>query len=226
MNDHVNPNLVVLKSQKINIFDKDNVKVGTLHPLSVESMSMIEEISNHMTHWRNQSMKSFFTGFKATPERTVNWLKTSVLQSNSQILYLVYSDKKLIGQFGLANITTNAADLDNAIRGVRGGNPDLFKYIEYVLLDVAFNHLNVEKVEGKLFSNNLIAILLHKQFGFTVTDRSSLKYVENGEEWHYTPCTEKESNTKVDQLLITLTKEKFLNSTEIKKIKWEFDQLN
>ncbi len=153
------------------------------------------------------------------------WLKSSVLLSNSKILYLVYTDEKPVGHFGLANVTQKRAELDNAIRGEKGGHPDLFKFIEFVLLDIAFNHLKVQKVEGKLFSNNLLAMMLHKQFGFSVTDRSKLKFVENGEEWHYTQCKEEESNTNFDQLTITLTKNRFLKSTEKKQIKWEFDQI-
>ncbi len=223
MNDLENSNLEIVKSKKINIFDSNDRKIAQLHPLNVELLPKIDEISNYLTQWRNQSMKFFLTGFKATPERTKAWLKNSVIESNSKILYLVYADDRPIGQFGLASITNSRVELDNAIRGEKGGHPDLFKYIEYVMLDIAFNHLHVEKVEGNLFSNNLIAMMMHKQFGFTVTNRSKLKRVENGEEWHYTPCGEEESNTKADQLQITLTKEKFLNSTEIKPIKWEFD---
>ena len=223
MNDLENSNLKIIKSQKINIFDNHDRQLAQLHPLNAQLLPRIDEISNYLTQWRNQSMKFFLTGFNATPERTKAWLKSSVIESNSKILYLVYVDDRPVGQFGLANITNSRAELDNAIRGEKGGHPDLFRNIEYVLLDMAFNHLHIEKVEGKLFSNNLIAIMLHKQFGFTVTDRSKLKRVESGEEWHYTPCDEEESNTKIDQLQITLTKERFLNSTEIKQIKWEFD---
>lgn len=225
INGLVNSNLEILKNQKIIIFDNDGLKVAELHPLSMESMLLIEEISTYLTDWRNKSMKFFLTGFKATPERTLNWLKSSVLQSNSKILYLVYADEKPVGHFGLANITKKKADLDNAIRGKKGGHPDLFKFIEYVLLDIAFNYLMVQKVEGKLFSNNLLAMMMHKQFGFAVTDRSKLKFVENGEEWYYTQCKEDESNTKFDQLTIRLTKDRFLKSTTKKQIKWEFDQL-
>lgn len=223
MNNLVNPALKIIKSQKINIFDNSGNKVAQLNPLNEEILPKIDEISNYLTQWRNKSMKFFLTGFKATPERTKNWLLSSVIESNSKILYLVYADDRPVGQFGLADISKSRAELDNAIRGEKGGHPDLFRNIEYVLLDMAFNCLDVEKIEGKLFSNNLIAIMLHKDFGFTVTDRSRLKRVENGEEWHYTPCDEEESNTKVDQLQITLTKERFLKSTKIKQIKWEFD---
>lgn len=219
----MNPNLKLLKNQKIIIFDSDDLKVAELLPLNIESMPIFEEVSSDLTDWRNQSMRFFFTGFKATPKRTLNWLKSSVLQSNSKIFYLVYADKKPVGHFALANVTKSNADLDNAIRGEKGGHPDLFMYIEFVLLDIAFNYLMVQEVEGKLFSDNLLAMMLHKQFGFSVTDRSKLKFIENGEEWCYTPCKEEESNTKFDQLTITLTKDRFLNSTKNKQIKWKFD---
>lgn len=223
-NGLVNPDLEALKNQKIILFDNDGLKVAELHPLSLKSMLGIEEILTYLTEWRNKSMRYFFTGFIATPDRTLNWLKSSVLKSNSKILYLVYADEKPIGHFGLANVTPKKAELDNAIRGEKGGHPDLFKFIEFVLLDIAFNHLNVQKVEGKLFSNNLLAMILHKQFGFSVTGRSKLKRVENGYEWHYTSCLEEESNTKFDQVTITLTKDKFVKITEKKQIKWEFGQ--
>tara|TARA_R100001143_G_C3360967_1_gene135593 strand:+ start:14921 stop:15604 length:684 start_codon:yes stop_codon:yes gene_type:complete len=221
----VNPYLEKLKNQKIIIFGNDGLSVAELYPFNSELIPKIDEISRNLTDWRNKSMRYFFTGFKATPERTMAWLKSSVLQSNSKILYLIYVNKKTVGHFGLANVSQTRAELDNAIRGEKGGHPDLFKYIEYVLLDIAFNHLRVQKVEGKLFSNNLLAMMLHKQFGFIVSDRSKLKRVEDGEEWHYTSCEEAESNTNFDQLIITLTKDKFLKSTENKQVKWDFDQL-
>lgn len=223
--DLVNSNLGVLKNQKINIYDNDGSIMAVLHPLSMELLPIIDEISSLLTDWRNKSMRFFFTGFTATPERTMKWLQSSVFKSNSKILYLVYVDEKPIGHFGLANVSQDRAELDNAIRGEKGGHPDLFKFIEYVLLDIAFNHLCVQKVEGRLFSNNILAVMLHKQFGFTVLERAKLKLVENGDEWHYTECKEEDSNTKFDQLIITLSKDKFLNTTKKKQVKWDFDQL-
>ncbi|MEX1014840.1 MAG: GNAT family N-acetyltransferase [Candidatus Paceibacterota bacterium] len=224
MSESVNPKLEYIAQQNIHIFGSDGIKIAQLKPLNIQSLPILDEISSKLTQWRNQSMRFFFTGFKATSERTMSWLKSSVLQSNSKILYLVYVDEKPVGHFGLANVTKSHAELDNAIRGEKGGHTDLFKSVEFVLLDLAFNYLHVDKVEGKLFSNNLIALLMHKQFGFTVTERSKLKRVEDGDEWHYTPCDEKESNTKFDQLLITLTKAGFIEATKNKQIKWEFDQ--
>lgn len=197
-----------IKEEEIKVF-KDGCTLATLRPINKDILPEIDMIVDALTKWRNKAMPFFKTGFIATNERTLNWLVNTVIPSEQKILFLIYVEDKMIGHFGLCNITEDSAELDNAIRGERGGHPDLFKYVEKKILDIAFSKLGVNKIYGRLFSNNFLAMTLHKQFGFQENSRSPLKLLKSKDEWEYIECSKEDANTNVEYVELILLDSSF-----------------
>lgn len=204
MVEDLNLNVIEIKKTIYNVPNKDGNIIATLKPINLIDESEIDFIVNALTKWRNKSMSFFKTGFIGTNERTLNWLKQTVIENDKKIFFLVYVGNKMIGHFGLCNITPDSAELDNAIRGEKGGQFDLFTYIENTIIDLAFNELQITQISGNLFSSNFIAMSLHKQFGFFETKRSPIKLVRTGDEWEYVECSKEEATTKVEYVEILL----------------------
>jgi RimJ/RimL family protein N-acetyltransferase len=198
-----------LKRNKIDVAGPEGSTIAFLKPINPDSLMGIEQLAETMTKWRNKAMPYFKTGFVATKERTCNWLINSVIPAKDKVLFLIYVDDKLIGQFGLCNITFASAELDNAIRGERGGRPDLFDYVENTILKTAFDILGVETIYGRLFSNNFLAMSLHKRFGFKENRRSPLNLVKNENEWQYVECSEGEANVRFQYVELMLSCDHF-----------------
>jgi len=213
MSSKVSKAVSQLKKNNINVTNRENHVIALLKPITLDSLMGIEALANEMTIWRNKAMPFFKTGFVATTERTINWLKNSVIPAENKILYLIYVDETLIGHFGLCNITEESAELDNAIRGEKGGSSDLFDCIENAILKTAFETLKVKSVYGRLFSNNFMAMSLHKRLGFIENQRSPLKLVKRQSEWEYVECLPEEHNVRFQyvELILTNTRFKLLN---------------
>lgn len=208
----INKYLSELAERSIAISDHQDSQLAIMKPLNRDSMHNIREIATLFSKWREKARKFFKTGFEPDVNRTESWLRDVVIGNPHKLLYLILVDGKIIGHFGLTNISNRSAELDNAIRGVKGGHPDLFKYVEYVILDLAFNFLKVDSVYGNLFSNNFLATTLHKQFGFSEKYRKPLKLVTKQEGWEYVVCSPEEATERFEFSHIVLPKEEFVDS--------------
>jgi len=198
-----------LKEDNIDVRCKEGKIIAVLKPLNTKVLSLVEDFAAPMTVWRNKAMGFFKTGFIATTERTISWLKNSVIPADNKLLFLIYVEDNLIGHFGLCNITSESAELDNAIRGEKGGKSDLFDYVENTILKIAFDELKVRCIYGRLFSNNFPAMSLHKRLGFIENSRSPLKLVKNQTEWEYIECSPEEANVRFQYIELILTRDNF-----------------
>ena len=76
-----------------------------------------------MTIWRNASMSSFLTQFNATEHRTKEWLDNVILPACDRLLFELLDDQNnSIGHAGVTNFNIKSAELDNFIRGEKGGS--------------------------------------------------------------------------------------------------------
>jgi RimJ/RimL family protein N-acetyltransferase len=120
-------------------------------------------------------MKFFLTQFTPSIERTEKWLKEIVIPSKDRILFLIYTlEGNIVGNFGICNINYDDVELDNLIRGEKGGDPQLIYYSEISLLNWIFSQLNVQSVILHVFSNNPKTITLHEKVGFKIIKEYNL----------------------------------------------------
>ncbi len=159
---------------KIPIFNELDVEVGSLRPIEL-NMVEDEKILAYLTKWRRMFMRYFLTQFVPTPERTSKWLKEVVMPSDDRIFFLICDlNGSPVGNFGVCNIQPNIAELDNLIRGEKGGDPKLVYYSELCLLQWIFFELKIHKVILHVFSNNTKTISLHESVGFKITNNQKL----------------------------------------------------
>jgi hypothetical protein len=192
------------------VYDDNGTLIGAIVPID-HSIANDLIVLEQLTNWRKNNATSFFTQFLPTVERTRLWLRDVVLPDPTKILFLVEdTDGRKVGQFGLCGITTEDAELDNAIRGESGGHPQLFYFVELTIIRFCFEYLGVKRVVGNLFSNNHMSLFLHKSIGFTVEKTFFLQKTVNQDGIRfYAVKNIEQSNVKIQQLYITLNCEPF-----------------
>lgn len=190
--------------------DNHGQPIGTIRSVDI-LLASDATVLKQMTVWRERNATSFLTQFQPTVERTLKWIQDIMLPDHSRIMFLVEDEKGCrLGQFGLCNISENEAELDNAIRGESGGHPQLFHFVELTVIKFCFEHLGVQRVVGKLFSNNILVIHLHKVVGFSVEKVQSLRKTEAKGEIRFDPVDNPdEANTAIKLFTISLTRQSF-----------------
>lgn len=149
--------------------------IGTMSCVD-KGMVNNDDIVSDLTAWRMRFMRYFLTQFEATTNRTRDWLENIVIPSKNRLLFIIYlPNGEPVGSFGLCNMGDNSGELDNLIRGRKGGHPHLIYYCEIALLAWVFNILDYRKVYLHVFSNNRPVIKLHTSIGFCVERSIPLK---------------------------------------------------
>ncbi len=112
-------------------------------------------------------MEFLMTQFTATPERTGNWLHQLVLADDTRLLLMIRDDTgQWIGNFGVCGISSGSAELDNLIRGAKGGHARLIFYSELALMRWLYETLEVATIRLRVFSHNRVTLRLHRSVGF------------------------------------------------------------
>lgn len=197
---------------EIPVHDFDGIEIGHLKPITKKMIDNDRTIVSKLTTWRNQSSKHFFTTFIATEERTKRWLLNQVLNKSDKLLFLIYSNSSpnFLGHLGFTNFNNNTLELDNLVRGERGGDPQLIMLSELSLINWVYKELNVSIIKGEVLYRNVIALLLHKKVGFEINRKIYLKEVVDGSETKLISIGESEfKNDKLFKYIISLNKKKF-----------------
>jgi RimJ/RimL family protein N-acetyltransferase len=145
---------------------KDGVgRIGSLAPLD-RSLAGDEEVVEAITRWRRRFGRFFFTQFEATEERTRSWLERVVLPDDARILFLIKDDSGApVGHLGVCHITRASAELDNYIRGRRGGDPKLMLFAGLSLIGWAYAALGVRHVTARVYADNHRTLALYDETG-------------------------------------------------------------
>jgi hypothetical protein len=194
----------------IAVHDDQGQVIGAVRTIDA-AMGNDLEVLEQLTDWRRANAANFFTQFTPTVERTRRWLNAVILADPTRIMFLVEDENgRRVGQFGLCGITATEAQLDNGIRGEAGGHPRLFYFVELAVIRFCFECLGVQRIFGNMFSNNIMAVLLHKSVGLTVENVQSLCRTESGGEVRFDPVADPgQSNTKVQLLTLSLDRAAF-----------------
>ena len=168
--------------------------IGQLVPIGPWILQDPETIAE-IAQWRQFAMKMFLVQFKSSPERTTQYLKRLSIDDPARLLFMIEdSDGTFVGHLGVSNVTHQDAELDNLMRGRRGGPPELALEAERAILNWAFSDLAVERVYGRVISYNFLAINIHNQFGFHTTERLPLVREEVEGQTVFRACTPAEAN--------------------------------
>ena len=177
----------VVSSLKNNTSEKFSLAIKDNNDKVIGSLVLVQKrdannpiILDALTRWRKKYMKYFLTQFNASTNRTKSWLENIVIPSTDRLLFLILDeDNNLIGNFGIADILFDRCELDNLIRGEKGGHPKLIYFSELSLLKWLFLEKNVKRVNLHVFANNLPTIKLHKSVGFVEIGRRKLERVQS-----------------------------------------------
>ncbi|MFM8442670.1 MAG: GNAT family N-acetyltransferase, partial [Methylococcus sp.] len=192
-----NPNVLAAMAYKNNVKPESRLVI----PVKTEEGKMIGMLSclDHgavadlgivadLTAWRKKFMRFFLTQFEATEARTRAWLNDIVIPSIDRLLFTIcLPDGQRVGNFAMCNMTDDSGELDNLIRGRKGGEPRLIYYCELALLSWMFLFLGYRSANLHVFSNNHPTIRLHTSVGFEV-----VKHI---------PLTQRQSSGQVEYLL-------------------------
>lgn len=178
----------------VGIFDDGGRMVGYLKAIDL-SMCENEQVISKLVQWRTMFSDAFFTKFNVTYERTGNWLKNTVIPDCSRILFLVCDfDNTVYGHFGIADLSKDGAELDNAIHGCQCGPG--FIHVERSVIHFCFCSLNVQFVTARVFSNNIGAHMMHRNAGLHLKEIKALKKIQTDYDTRYVQVDdESESNT-------------------------------
>ena len=177
----------VVSSLKNNTSEKFSIAIKDNNDKAIGSLVLVQKrdannpiILDALTRWRKKYMKYFLTQFNASTNRTKSWLENIVIPSTDRLLFLILDeDNNLIGNFGIADILFDRCELDNLIRGEKGGHPKLIYFSELSLLKWLFLEKKVKRVNLHVFANNLPTIKLHKSVGFVEIGRRKLERVQS-----------------------------------------------
>ena len=183
--------------------------VGKLVPVGewiLDDREKIELISG----WRKRAMRMFLTQFESTYEKAHGYLKNLSVAQENRLLFLMYDDAgRFVGHMGLADVNGARGELDNFMRGVDGGNPNLVFLAELALLHWAFGTLGLQQSVVSVLSYNWLTVQLHEEVGFTVTENLPLKKSETDGVVTHATCSAAEANVKYSYTRLALQKSDF-----------------
>lgn len=196
--------------REIPIFNDCHQYIGKLKPVDVE-LAQDKNIIEALTKWRQKFMRFFMTQFEATSERTEKWLKDIVLTDDSRLLFLIYDENnKLIGNFGICNIQEQNVELDNLIRGEKGGHKHLIFFSELTLISWLYS-LGIINIYLRVFNNNFKTISLHSSVGFKPKETLALqKNINNSNEITYITVPSSPQEGQLGLIIMELDKSSFM----------------
>ena len=98
------------------------------------------------------------------------------------MLFTIRSNGLLIGHYGFRDLHEGTTELDNLLRGDRGGHPALMRSTVLSLCRWLFDTVGVHTVVGNILADNAMALRLHTDAGFTLGHKRPLTMVEDGNE--------------------------------------------
>jgi len=134
----------------------------------LEDFDTIEQLAN----WRNINRSAYATRFKADRDSTKRWLQNQIIDSNSEILFLVTNAYgRTVGHMGLASIDSpsHSLEIDNVARWEDNLPPNTFKHCLTALIEWARTSMFTEGFILRVFASNARAISFYRKNNFQET---------------------------------------------------------
>jgi RimJ/RimL family protein N-acetyltransferase len=184
----------------------DGGHLGCLEPVDA-AVAGEADACERLARWRNRFRRHFLTQFEATPARTRRWLLQVVVPDPGRRLFFIRCEGgERVGTIGLARIASGRAEVDNLLRGEVGGAPRLMLEAERTLLRWAFHAFALREVTLGVFSNNVLAIGLHREVGFEAVRREPLYRCDGDDEVAYGTDAAVGARAPFDYLWMRLTR--------------------
>jgi len=196
------------KNFSINIFFKS-------YTISLKLVDTSDETIELLYNLRKMYRDMFATDFEMTPEKTRNWIKKLILESQDRILFLILVDNKKIGCIGHGgyNEKENSSQLDNMMKDPSCNISGIMTIVEKVYLKWMFEFFELSKITGYLFSDNEKMMRVHLECGWKLIDKVPIKKKIENECSVWEICKES-SNEKIERYfnIIELEKENLLEN--------------
>lgn len=196
------------KNFSINIFFKS-------YTISLKLVDTSDETIELLYNLRKMYRDMFATDFEMTPEKTRNWIKKLILESQDRILFLILVDNKKIGCIGHGgyNEKENSSQLDNMMKDPSCNISGIMTIVERVYLKWMFEFFELSKITGYLFSDNEKMMRVHLECGWKLIDKVPIKKKIENECSVWEICKES-SNEKIERYfnIIELEKENLLEN--------------
>lgn len=155
-----------------------------------------------ITEWRKKNRFNFLSQFKETTERTINWIKSELINSKKRALFMIVTPDNIpVGHLGLTNIDpiSNGAELDYGCRGRKDLLPGVFELAYGQLPQWCFDELKLQYITGRVFEDNTKPIELLELNKFILTEKIPLKKIIDKDivRWIEVPKLKTEETEKV-----------------------------
>ena len=152
---------------EVHVRDCSGAIVGSLTPInpaSLDDLPLMESI----TRWRIENAAAFATRFAATTDRTRDWLRDTVLPADDRVLFLINYGEKPIGHIGFRDLTADAFQGDNLMRGERGGGLFFMRHSALAFHAWAMQCFQVQHSWARVLANNPTAVDFNMSLGSKV----------------------------------------------------------
>ena len=175
------------KSEDIPVLGDAGAVVGYLAPITSADVDDYE-LLEALCRWRSLAKYGFLTVFEPSVEKTRSYLTGFSLPDPGRILFLVRdSDGRSVGNIGLCNVNTDAAELDNVVRGETVPVSGFMRLVIAAVLNFAFDKLNVGRVYLNVLSNNDAAFQSYIRAGFSKIGTQALERTETSDGFRLSP---------------------------------------
>jgi len=183
-----------------------NKKYVFLRPVDLS-----DETVGLITTWRNKYWQGFLSKFHATEERTRNWLQKDVIGNPDRIFFLIFLDERKIGHIGIINYneTTNSAEIDSVLRGIRDNYSGIMEKVTKGLIKWMLDDLQLSKVQTRVLADNYKAINLYERSGMLSVGIIPLKrsVTKDGWGWEETKLKKEDEYAQRNLIVMEITKE-------------------
>lgn len=177
---------------------------GTLYrlePLRSTTADYIEVVGQ-MTEWRNTWVESFFTQFRATPERTDRWFREKIDLSPRHLFFVLRGPADSpIGHLCVRyDFARKAFELENILRG-RTGDPGVMTHAMRAVCGWLASEFPEETIFLRVFADNSSAVRLYERCGFTEVKRWPVFWHESGGEGSWSETNPKSTSSREVMLM-------------------------
>jgi len=177
----------------IPIFDKDEVTVGYLRPVTADFMTTMVGCVELLDRWRMENPTLSPSRFPITHERTARWVTNSIIENGKRILFMIQNlDGKYIGHMGFTNISAEqeSAEVDMVVRGEKEINPGMMGHAMAALIRWGKQDLRLKEIYLAVLPYNKHGIMFYQRCGFKEAGIIPLIKVEADGEISWTRCEE------------------------------------
>ncbi|QGY00715.1 GNAT family N-acetyltransferase [Methylobacterium mesophilicum SR1.6/6] len=125
--------------------------------------------------WRSNHRDRFLTVFNPTLDSTKRYLQTIYLPDNTRVLFLLKEYDRFVGNFGLAHISGESAELDNVIRSEDVKHKSFMQHAQLALIGWASESMSIKKFYLHVLSENVKAIRHYERVGFGAVSSTPLR---------------------------------------------------